>query len=63
VIANEYANRLWLMFDAAVRHRSNGALVRVAAPVRSAVGSLTAADAAAVDFTRALFPRLSASLP
>ena len=63
VVANEYANRLWLMFDAAVRHRSNGALVRVAAPVRSAVGSVTAADAAAADFSRALFPRLSASLP
>jgi EpsI family protein len=63
VIANEYANRLWLMFDAAVRHRSNGALVRVAAPVRSAVGSMTAADAAAADFTRTLFPHLSRSLP
>ena len=63
VIADEYANRLWLMFDAAVRHRSNGALVRVAAPVRSAVGAMTTADAAAADFTRTLFPHLSRSLP
>ena len=63
VVANEYANRFWLMFDAAVRHRSNGALVRVAAPVRSVAGSLEAADAAAAEFTRALFPRLSTSLP
>ena len=63
VVANEFANRFWLMFDAATRHRSNGALVRIAAPVRSSAGSLEAADAAAVDFTRALFPRLSSSLP
>ena len=63
VIANEFANRFWLMFDAAVRHRSSGALVRVNAPVRSATGSLASADAAVAEFTRALFPRLSNSLP
>jgi len=63
VIANEFANRFWLMFDAAVRHRSSGALVRVNAPVRSATGSLASADAAVAEFTRALFPRLSSSLP
>ena len=63
VVANEFANRFWLMFDAAVRHRSNGALVRVAAPVRSPVGPVTVADAAATDFTRALFPRLATTLP
>lgn len=64
VVANEYANKLWLMLDAARLHRSDGALVRVVAPVlRSANGSLSAADAATVDFTRAMFPRLSAHLP
>jgi EpsI family protein len=64
VVANEYANKLWLMLDAARHHRSDGALVRVVAPVlRSANGSLAAADAAAVDFTRAIFPRLSSFLP
>ena len=63
VVANEFANRFWLMFDAAVRHRSNGALVRVAAPVRSPVGPVAAADAAAAAFTRALFPRLATTLP
>jgi len=64
VVANEYANKLWLMLDAARLHRSDGSLVRVVSPVlRSANGSLTAADAAAVDFTRAVFPRLSPHLP
>ena len=64
VIANEYANKLWLMLDAARLHRSDGALVRVVAPVlRSANGSLSAADGTAADFTRAIFPRLSPHLP
>jgi EpsI family protein len=64
VIANEYANKFWLMLDAARLHRSDGALVRVVAPVsRAANGSLTAADAAAVEFTRDLVPRLSRFLP
>jgi EpsI family protein len=64
VVANEYANKFWLMLDAARLNRSDGALVRVVAPVaRSASGSLTAADAAAADFTRAVFPRLATHLP
>jgi EpsI family protein len=64
VVANEYANKFWLMLDAARLHRSDGALVRVVAPVtRSANGSLAGADAATAEFTRAIFPRLSAFLP
>ena len=64
VVANEYANKLWLMLDAARLNRSDGALVRVVAPVlRSANGSIAAADGAAADFTRAIFPRLSTYLP
>lgn len=64
VIANEYANKFWLMLDAARLHRSNGALVRVVAPiVRTPEESLAAADGAAADFSRALLPRLSAYLP
>lgn len=64
VVANEYANKFWLMVDAARLHRSNGALVRVVAPVmRSANGSLVAADRAAAEFTRTIFPRLPGYLP
>ena len=64
VVANEYANKFWLMVDAARLHRSNGALVRViAAAGRSTGGSLAAADTAATNFTRTLFPHLAAYLP
>ena len=64
VVANEYANKFWLMVDAARLRRSDGALVRVVAPVlRSANGSLPNAEAAAAQFTRDLFPRLSRFLP
>ena len=64
VVANEYANKFWLMVDAARLHRSDGALVRVVAPVtRSANGSLAAADAATAEFTRTMFPLLPRFLP
>ena len=64
VIANEYANKFWLLVDSARLHRSNGSLVRVLAPVAPlASASVVAADAAAADFTRALYPRLGAYLP
>jgi len=64
VVANEYANKFWLMVDAARLHRSDGALVRVVAPVtRSASGSLAAADAATAEFTRTMFPLLPRFLP
>jgi len=64
VVANEYANKFWLMFDAARLRRSDGALVRVVAPVmRSANGSLVAAETAAARFTRDLFPHLPRFLP
>jgi EpsI family protein len=63
VIANEYANKLWLMVDAARLHRTNGSLVRVIAPVKAATGGMPAADAAASGFARDLYPHLSAYLP
>jgi len=63
VIANEYANKLWLMIDAARLHRTNGSLVRVISPIRAATGGMSAADAATAEFTRELYPRLSAYLP
>lgn len=64
VVANDYVNKFWLIVDAARLHRSNGALVRVMAPVaRSASGSLAVANAAAMNFTRVVFPHLTAYLP
>jgi EpsI family protein len=53
VVANEYANKLWLMVDAARLRRTNGSLVRIIAP----------RERAAIDFARAVYPRLPEYLP
>ncbi len=60
VVAGEYANKGWLMFDAARYGRSDGGLVRVIAPVRT-----TSADALqeVTAFASALLPQLSRFLP
>ena len=62
IVANEYANKLWLMVDAARLHRSNGSLVRVMAPAPSGDG-LPQAVASARAFARALIPLLDRYLP
>ena len=60
VVANEYANKAWLMIDAARLRRTDGALVRLIAPVidtpEGAFNELAA-------FASALYPRLSAYIP
>jgi EpsI family protein len=64
VVANEYVNKFWLMLDQARLHRSNGALVRIVAPVAGMdEGALASASASADTFARALYPRLSPYLP
>lgn len=64
VVANEYLNKFWLMVDQARLGRSNAALVRIVAPAASADDkALHAASAAADQFARALYPRLSPYLP
>ncbi|MCP6324112.1 EpsI family protein, partial [Klebsiella pneumoniae] len=45
VVANEYRNKLLMMWDAATLHRTNGGLVRVMSPVRP--GADAATDVAA----------------
>jgi EpsI family protein len=62
VSADEYANKSWLIVDAARLHRSNGALVRVMARVEGANGG-AAADASVADFVRQVFPHLESYLP
>ena len=62
VVANEYANKLWLMVDAAWLHRTNGSLVRVIVPARTA-DQVPAAAAAARQFATALLPELGRYLP
>jgi EpsI family protein len=63
VVANEYANKFWLMVDAARLHRTNGALVRVISPVSAGSGGMQGADAASAQFAHDLYPLLSNYLP
>jgi EpsI family protein len=61
IVASDYANKLFLMVDAARLHRTNGSLVRIIVPQSPAAPA--AADDAAAGFARAIAPRLSTYLP
>ena len=61
VIAAEYAAKFWAVADSIRYHRSDTALVRVVAPVVN--NNVAAADAAALDFIRTIFPTLDAHMP
>ena len=64
VVANEYLNKFWLMIDQARLHRSNAALVRIAAPAAGTGDkALQNASTAADQFARAIYPRLPPYLP
>ena len=60
VVANEFANKAWLMLDAARLRRTDGGLVRAITPVSS---TSDAAFATLTTFSTALFPYLSSRLP
>ena len=62
VVANEYANKLWLMIDAARLHRTNGSLVRIVVPVRAATGGVSA-PMTPRSTSLAPYPQLPAYLP
>jgi EpsI family protein len=59
-IANEFANKFWLMLDAARLHRTDGGLVRIIAPV---VRDPASSTREALAFATALRPYLTAELP
>jgi EpsI family protein len=59
-VANEYANRAYLVYDSVKTGRSDGALVRVISPV---VTSVEEAGAAAAGFARAIYPSLTEVIP
>ena len=61
-IANEYWMKWYLMVDALVRNRSDGALVRVTTPV-GAMESAGNADQRLIDFVRLAVPKLPAYIP
>jgi EpsI family protein len=60
VVANEYANKLWLMFDAATLGRTSGSLVRMITPV---VDTSSAAFHELSAFATAVFPGLTRYVP
>lgn len=60
VVASEFANKGWLMLDAARLRRTDGGLVRVITPVAS---TTDAAFAMLRTFSTALFPQLLSRLP
>ena len=60
IVANEYANKAYLLVDALRQRRTDGALVRVVAPIR---GDDRVAEAQAISFIRAIYPHLSRQLP
>ena len=62
-VASEYWSKAFLVWDAATRNRTDGALVRVAAPIRSADVSGAVAESQARAFVRLAQPRLAAYLP
>jgi EpsI family protein len=60
--ASEYAVKLHLMHDALVRHRTDGALVRVVIPLSEAAG-IEASESKARAFIAQLQPKLVSYLP
>ena len=60
IVTNEYAARLYMLADAVRTNRTDGALVRISAPV---IGSEEATVAVMVDFMKAMYPDLARALP
>jgi EpsI family protein len=60
VVASEYANKAYLLVDAIRQRRTDGALVRVTAPLD---GDERVVEQATVDFIAALQPQLARWLP
>lgn len=62
-VASEYWSKAFLVWDAATRNRTDGALVRVISPVRPSDASAADADARTRRFVRAAYPHFAAYLP
>jgi EpsI family protein len=59
-VANEYANRAYLVLDSLRLRRTDGALVRVIAPV---LGSVDRASSDAIGFSQQMYPHLTEVIP
>jgi EpsI family protein len=60
VVASEYAGKLWMVTDAILRNRTDGALVRLITPLNDGEER---ARARLVGFTQVLFPYLDELIP
>jgi len=63
VVANEYLAKIYLVWDAATRHRTDGSMVRVLVPAGIDEGDMEAARREARAFAGALMPMLPAFIP
>ncbi|HEU5411253.1 MAG TPA: EpsI family protein [Candidatus Acidoferrales bacterium] len=61
VIASEYWGKFWMIHDAITRNRTDGALVRLIAPISD--NNTAEAKATLVKFTQMIFPSLSEFIP
>jgi EpsI family protein len=62
IVASEYWGKVYTVLDSVRYNRTDAAMVRIVVPVPEGV-SMEMADAEAVTFAQALFPRLPAHLP
>jgi EpsI family protein len=62
-VGNEYWSRAYLVWDAATRNRTDGALVRVISPVLRLESSDGPAESRAVRFAQQMYPHLSRHIP
>jgi EpsI family protein len=64
VVASEYSSKFWLVADAMRLNRTDGAIVRVTAPIADDSPAAEArAEQSALAFVQALFPELGRFLP
>jgi EpsI family protein len=63
VVANEYLSRAYLVWDAARRNRTDGALVRVISPVARSEKTPDSAERRALSFAGGLYQTLGPFLP
>jgi len=62
-VANEYWSKAFLVWDAATRHRTDGALIRVISPIRPSDPSGAVADERTRRFVAEMYPHLGEYLP
>ncbi len=64
VVANEYASKVYMVYDALRLHRTDAAMIRITSPIDAgAAGAESVASERAIDFMRAMFPALAVHLP